>query len=153
MLTVFLGILLDGQNYLLALPDEKIAKAKMWLEVTLDHKKIKVKDVQKLMGLLNFLNKAIVLRRAFTRCMYAKISGKTKNLQLHHHIYLDKEFRADCLIWLKLLKEENLAVIYRSVLDQEELTIAQDVDFYIDSLANEKLGFGGIFGTKWFFGQ
>ena len=85
--------------------------------------------------------------------MYAKISGKTKNLQLHHHIYLDKEFRADCLIWLKLLKEENLAVIYRPVLDQEELTIAQDVDFYTDSLANEKLGFGGIFGTKWFFGQ
>ena len=66
LLTVFLGILLDGQNYLLALPDEKIAKAKMWLEVTVDHEKIKVKDVQKLTGLLNFLNKAIVLRRAFT---------------------------------------------------------------------------------------
>ena len=78
LLTVFLGILLDGQNYLLALPDEKIAKAKMWLEVAVDHEKIKVEDVQKLMGLLNFPNKAIVSRRAFTRCMYAKISGKTK---------------------------------------------------------------------------
>ena len=101
---VFLGILLDGHNHVLALPTEKIEKANVWFQVALENKKIKVKDMQKMTGLLNFMNKAIVPGRNFTRRMYNKMSGKTGCLKLHHHIYLDKEFRADCLIWLKLLQ-------------------------------------------------
>ena len=83
LVVVFLGILLDGQNHLLALPQEKIDKAVNWLQLALNNKKILVKDVERLTGLLNFLNKAIVPGLAFIRQMYPKIAGKTKRASPH----------------------------------------------------------------------
>ena len=164
LFVIFLGILLDGNNHLLALPQEKIDKAVNWLQLVLTNKKVLVKDVERLTGLLNFLNKAIVLGWAFTRCMYAKIVGKTKGLKQHHHIYLDQEFTADCIVWLKLLKgnlsgtlslslDSTPSVVYRPFLDQDKCLRAEDIGFFTDSSANATLGFGGICQQQWFYGQ
>ena len=103
---VFLGILLDGERHLLALPMEKINKAVMLLKIFLQRKKATVKEIQSLAGLLNFLHKAIYPGRAFTRRMYAKVA--TDHLKWHHHVNLDREFRNDCMIWLKFLSNEEM---------------------------------------------
>ena len=66
-LIVFLGILLDGKNMLLAVPEQKKQKAIELLQQFSKLKKVTVGQLQKLCGYLNFLNKAIFPGRAFTR--------------------------------------------------------------------------------------
>ena len=71
---VFLGTLLDGQQKLIAIPIEKIIKDINLLQWAINKKKVNIKFVQQLTGTLNFLNKAIVPGRAFTRGMYGNSS-------------------------------------------------------------------------------
>ena len=54
---VFLGILLDGWNLVLSIPDEKEIKALSMLQTFVNKKK----------GYLNFLSRAIFPGRSFTR--------------------------------------------------------------------------------------
>ena len=102
---MFLGILLDGKNHRLCLPIDKRVKALNMVQNIKGKKKATVKELQILCGVLNFLNKAIVLGHPFTRRMYAKYSKKslrTRNgtaLKQYHHVNLDVEFRNDCRVW------------------------------------------------------
>ena len=101
---IFLGILMDGYRKLLVIPEEKRCKAIYTIKTILAHKKVTVKQLQCLMGLLNFLGCAVVPGRALTRWMYTKIpqvqkkDGKVSKLKSHHHINLDQEFRNDCQV-------------------------------------------------------
>ena len=154
--TSFPGILLIGDLFLLALPNEKVNRAIYLLRCCLDKKKATVKEIQSLTGLLNFLNRAIVPGRAFTRCMYAQVSGSVERLHNHHHVSLSAEFRGDCRVWLKFLVDNQAGafVLCRPFCDLDQVISAQDLHFFMDSSANADLGFGGIFGEKeWFFGQ
>ena len=101
-LITFLGILLDGQNYLLSIPTQKRDKALNMLSYVIKKKKVTVKQVQRLAGLLNFLNKAIVPGRTFTRCLYDKMRLKDKHgnqLKSYHHINLTRGNILDCEVW------------------------------------------------------
>ena len=71
---IFLGILMDGRYFTLAVPMEKRNKVIKLLNEMVDKKKATVKQLQALCGFLNFLSKAIFPGRTFTRCMYAKFS-------------------------------------------------------------------------------
>ena len=139
---VFLGILLDGILHILAIPLEKRNKAIQLIQSFLDKKKAMVRDIQGLVGLLNFLNKAIVPGRAFTRRMYAKYANFT--LKPHHHINLDREFRSDCKTWLNFLLCKSKTTYCRPMLDKELMPKASDIGFCTDSSAAETLGFGGV---------
>ena len=152
---IFLGILMDGERRLLALPEERRVRAKKLLQWFIAKKKATVHEIQSLAGLLNFLNRAIYPGWVFTRRLYAKVQCKTNKLKSFHHVNLDREFRRDCTVWLHFLSDEQNAVNFcRPFLDMNLVTLASEVGFYTDSSANEKLGFGGIFGDKdWFFGQ
>ena len=151
---VFLGITLDGGHRVLSLPAEKCNRARQLLQVFVDRKKATVKEIQKLTGFLNFLGHAIYLGRAFTRRMYAKISNKCGKLKHYHHVSLDKEFRDDCLVWLKFLNEET-TLYCRSFIDLDVKVTAEELGLYTDSSANGTLGFGGVMLSqrKWIFGQ
>ena len=71
---VFLGILLDGRNFILAIPNEKKDRSIQLLTEFLSStkKKATVRDLQKLCGFLNFISRAVFPGRTFTRRMYAK---------------------------------------------------------------------------------
>ena len=64
---MFLGILVDGVNHCLCVPIDKQIKARNLIRWLLKGKSVTVNQLQSLAGLLNFLNKAIVPGRAFTR--------------------------------------------------------------------------------------
>ena len=72
---VFLGVLPDGRNHCLAIPEDKRIKALNQLNSAVDKKKITIREIQSLTGLLNFLSRAIMPGRAFTCRMYIKLSG------------------------------------------------------------------------------
>ena len=157
-LMVFLGILLDGRRHCLAIPEEKRVVALNLVQKFKDKKKATIKDLQRLSGYLNFLHKAVVPGRTFTRRMYAKFSGKkicNKDgipLKQYHHVNLDSEFRGDCAMWEQFLLHES--IVNRPFLDLNKTLIATQVGLYSDASANCSLGFGAIFkGKSWIFGQ
>ena len=63
---IFLGILLDRRKKILVVPEDKRREALNFLSMMINQRKAKVKDMEKLAGFLNFLNKVIFPGRAFT---------------------------------------------------------------------------------------
>ena len=155
---IFLGIMLDGKNCILAIPQEKRDKALSMLEHILISRKITVKNIQKLAGTLNFLNRAIIPGRAFTRRMYSKLTvlekGGTKRvLKDHHHITLDAEFLRDCRMWVTFLNHSNKIVLCRPFIDAMGDKSACKLGFYSDASGSlTKGGYGAYFNGRWFFG-
>ena len=165
-LTVFLGILLDGRNMLLAVPEEKRLRAvEMLTEMCRSgKKKATVAQLQKLCGLLNFLGKAIFPGTAFTRRMYNKFSqilnigGVPQNSyqykwKQHYHVCLDKEFKIDCGIWLQFLSGDLRTVANRPMVDLSTTLSSTEIGFYSDASATINCGFGAVLGTSWIRGD
>ena len=99
---VFLGMLMDGKQLLIAVPFKKSIKALSLLNWAIQKRKVTIHFVQKLTGTLNFLSRAIVPGRVFTRSMYRKLSicdKKGNPLKQHHHMWLNRQFVMDCELW------------------------------------------------------
>ena len=144
---IFLGFLIDSIHQVIAIPIEKIKKAKDSINRVLgkQSKKITLHELQKLCGFLNHLCKAILPGRAFTRRLYAYTAG---TLLPHHHIRVNPEMRGDLNMWLNFL--ETPLVYARPFMDYDNVWTPEDLDWYTDASKNTKLGFGGIFGASWF---
>ena len=99
-------MLLNGHAYIVSVLHDKVTKALILLQWAISKKKVTIKFIQQLTGTLNFLKRAIVPGRAFTRGMYAKLkltNAKGELLKQHHHIWLSKDFTQDCKVWQKFL--------------------------------------------------
>ena len=164
---VFLGILMDGEFMILAIPQEKRERAIKMLREFIIKKKATVQELQKLCGFLNFLNKAIVPGKAFMRRMYAKCSGNGKSsshkfndptnkfakLKAHHHVRLDGEFKADCKVWLEFLTDNDFRkIVNRPMIDLSLNRMSEEIRFYSDASAAENLGYGCILNKCWVYG-
>ena len=127
------------------------------LELLANRKKATVKELERLSGFLNFLNKAIVPGRVFTHRMYAKFSGealRTKSgtkLKHFHHVKLDAEFRRDCDMWKKFLLQQE--TVNRPFIDLGPKRSATVLNFYSDASASTVKGFGAIYNRSWIFGK
>ena len=80
------------------------------IKYAIDRRKVTVKFVQQLMGTLNFLSRAIMPGRAFTKGMYDKLKLKDKNgnpLKQHHHVSLVGTFIGDCMVWKNFLEMQR----------------------------------------------
>ena len=89
----FLGLLVDTINQIVAVPVEKIQKALELIDEILSKKKMTLKQLQKICGFLNFLGRAVVPGRAFTRHLYMSTKGCGETLKPHHHIRVQPEIR------------------------------------------------------------
>ena len=151
---IFLGIMLDGRKFHLSIPIEKVNKALDLLNWAIDKKKVTIKFIQRLTGTLNFLNKAIVPGRAFTRGMYTKLSTCDKNgqkLKQYHHVNLGFEFIQDCLVWKNFLTNKDIQeVVCRPFIDIDLYSDTITLNLYTDASLNSRLGCGGIFNDRWF---
>ena len=157
---VFLGILLDGSRFLLSIPLEKQRKALNLLQEITSKKRVTIKQLQTLTGYLNFLSKARVSGRTFTRRIYNKfavleINKKTgRKLKPYHHVVVDQELRFDCEVWKIFLQNFTSQAVCRPTIDiRKETYPAEQVNFFSDASANEKLGMGAVFNSKWLFRQ
>ena len=178
---IFLGILLDGKFMTMVIPEEKRIHTIDMVRTFLDRKKATVRELQTLCGYLNFLNREIILGRAFTRHMSAKYSKTiyftsvglkntkatklvkdskvldktfTNTLKAHHHVRLDQEFKLDYETWLKFLMDSNLRrVVNRPMLDIDMESNSNLIKFYSEVSKAETLGFGCIINDQWIFGQ
>ena len=78
--------------------------------------------------------------------------GNNGLLKQYHHIRVNAELKADCRMWLTFLNEET-NVFCRPFVDLNRFETSQTLNFYTDSSANEKLGFGCVYNDHWMFGQ
>lgn len=143
----FLGLLINTLNRTIAIPQDKVDKALQQIEEVIVSKKIKVIQIQKLAGLLNFLCRAIVPGRAFVRRLYYRIG----NLKQHYHIRVDREIKEDLSMWTKLLEMDQ--TVCRPFMDFSKTLQADELEFFTDaSLAKDK-GIGGWFNCSYFLGR
>lgn len=140
----FVGIQLDSLTSTASLPYDKVLKAKEVLEVFLSKKKCTLKELQSLIGLLNFACSVVLPGRPFLRRLINLTIGVK---QPFHHIRLTAEVKADLTLWLKFLNNFNGRTIF---LDEKFLS-SDTLQLYTD--ASTTRGFGGVFKNKWFFGD
>ena len=144
----FLGMLIDAENQLVAIPIEKLIKGKNMIDNVLRKKKLTLLQLQKICGFLNFLGRSLIPGRAFTRRLYSYIKI---NLKPHHHININKEMKLDFLLWQEFLGNPN--VYCRPFMDFSEILVANEINFYTDSSKNPELGFGGMFGESYMYAK
>ena len=145
-----MGVLLNGDTMTLSVPLEKRTKALKLLDWAINKRKVTIHFIQKLTGTLNFLNRAIVPGRAFTRKMYYKLKLNDKNgfqLKQYHHVYLDKEFVEDCKVWKYFLNNLVSSKLCRPFLDWEKFKTSKLLNFYSD--ASGKIGMGAVYGNHY----
>ena len=126
----FLGLLIDTIAQIICVPYEKVCKAEELISGVLlkKKKKIQIGQLQKITGFLNFLGKAIVPGRAFTRRLYhIEEKALAKNLKQHHHVNLTAEMRMDLKMWLVFLRHPS--IFSRGFMDIDRANMAREVDF------------------------
>ena len=144
---VFLGFLLDLEFQVVCLLKDKIDRALELISKILNKtsKKITLHQLQKICGFLNFMGRAIIPGRAFTRRLYSHTANP--KLKPHHHIKITTEMRLDLLMWKEFLSHQS--IFCRPFMDFSKYYSATEVDVYSDASKNPLLGMGGVCRTTW----
>ena len=148
---VFLGLLLDTVNQVVEVPIEKIEKALNLIREVIGKRSIMLKQLQKICGFFNFLGRAVIPGRAFTRQLYMFTKGSEGKLKAHHHIKMNQEIKKDLVMWQVFLEDPTCYA--RPFLDFSMSFNAEEISMFSDATKNLKLGFGGLCQNSWVFGQ
>ena len=139
---VFAGIELDTLRMEARLPLDKTTKCKTLISTFLRRKKVTLREIQSLIGLLNFACSVVVPGPAFLR----RLIDLTKGVKFpHHFIRLNKSSKADLGLWQSFLDNFNGRSFFLNDAWHDLLSL----NLYTDAAGS--LGYGGIFGSEWFF--
>ena len=141
---IFLGITLDVPNSMMVLPEEKLKKCRSLIEDALAWKSITLRELQSLLGHLNFACKVTVPGRAFLRRAYALTHGAKKPF---HHIKITSGTRSDLVMWQDFLSEYN----GKSFFLLDKVYTDQALQLYTDSA--KSIGYGAVLGCSWLYGE
>ena len=102
-----------------------------------------MRQLQSIVGLLNFACAVIIPGRAFLR--------RIINLQLklqapHHHTTLTREAKEDMQLWLTFLSNFNGKAFFM----ESKVLCSYEINLYTD--ASGSVGYGAVFGSSWFAG-
>lgn len=139
----FAGITLDSVRQEARLPEDKLQKCSVLLESFYKRRKVTLRELQSLLGLLNFTCSVIVPGRPFLRRMIDLTVGVRR---AHHRIRLSKGTKHDITVWLNFLSTFN----GRSFFHHDTWKTSSFIELYTD-VAGSK-GYGAILGQHWFFG-
>ena len=138
----FLGVELDTIKMEMRLPQDKIIELTNRLKICLDAKKVSLRDLQSLLGLLNFACQVVAPGRAFSRRL---INATCKVTKPHHRIRVSQEMREDLKVWLSFLSDYNgITVMLDNVWTSNET-----ICLFTDSAGGRDKGFGIYFQGKW----
>ena len=140
----FAGIELDTVLMEARLPQEKLDKCRHLIAGFLIRRKVTLKEIQSLTGLLNFACSVVVPGRAFLRRLIDLTIGIRDP---SFKIRLSREVKADLLVWNDFLTEFN----GRSIFLSDQWCNSHQLKLYTD--ASGALGFGAIFGNHWCYGE
>ena len=137
----YLGVILDTVNMQARLPEDKISRITEFIQSILQKKSCTRKELEQLLGHLNFASRVILPGRAFVTYLYKLMSSVKES---YHFVHLNKECKADLQMWAEFLKNWNGINLFYD----NNITTASSISLYTD--ASSTLGFGGIYKNKWF---
>jgi len=140
----FAGIELDCIKNEARLPKEKVEKSLPAIRILLGRRKVSLKELQSLIGLLNFACSVVVPGRVFFRRLINLTIGVH---QSHHLIRLTLEVKKDLRIWETFLDSFN----GKSFFLEEGWAPSDSLCFFTD--AAKSRGYGRIFGKQWAYGK
>lgn len=139
---VFLGLELDSNEMVVRIPRAKIDEVVTKILTMLAREKSTLKEMQSLIGSLNFCCRAIAIGRPFCRRLINSTCGLTKG---YHHIRVSKEIKLDLNMWLHFFTNYNGI----SVFHDRFWSSNDDIQLFTDSAGGEGLGFGIFFQGHW----
>ena len=140
----FAGIELDSVSFEARLPQDKLEKCVATISDFLTRKKVTLKEVQSLTGLLNFACSVVVPGRAFLR----RLIDLTLGIRFpNHFIRLTREVKLDLQLWQSFLTNFN----GRTFFLEDTWSSSDKLQLYTDAAG--ALGFGAVFGSKWCYGK
>ena len=140
---VFLGIELDSLNMQARLPQEKIMKYQAEVAALITEKKVTLRHLRSVIGMLQFSTSIITTGRPFLRRLYDLTMQASKPF---HKIAITTQVKADLQMWDKFLSKYNGV----SLITPHYLADSQTLHLYSDA---SKSGYGVTFKTNWFQGK
>lgn len=139
---IFLGLELDSINMTVRIPKDKMDEVVGKIRIILSKKRSTLKEMQSLIGSLNFCCRAIVAGRPFCRRLINSICGLTKPF---HHLRVTAAMKLDLHLWLWFFEHHNGISVFH---DRFWLSNA-DANLFTDSAGGQDLGFGIFFQGHW----
>ena len=140
----FAGIELDSILWEACLPLDKIEKCVSLNSEFCRRKKVTLKEIQSLVGLLNFACSVVRPGRAFLR----RLIDLTVGVHMpNHYIRLNREVKEDLNLWLSFLSNFN----GKSFFLEDTWLNSSKLNLFTD--ASGALGFGALFGSHWCYGK
>ena len=140
----FAGIELDTEKLEARLPIDKVIKCRTLLTTALGHNKMTLREIQSLIGVLNFACRVVKPGRAFLRRLINTTLGIKRP---HHLIRLNKDTKADIQLWLRFMDDFNGEALFSS----DKWLTSVKLNLYTD--ASKSLGYGALLGRQWFYGE
>lgn len=138
----FLGLDIDSVEMVVRIPASKIEEIVQKINNILSQKKCTLKQMQSLIGSLNFACRAVVPGRPFCRRLINAICGLTKP---HHHLRITAGMKEDLKLWLEFFTHFNGI----SVFHDRYWVSNEDIQLFTDSAGGANLGFGAYLAGKW----
>ena len=139
----FLGIELDSVEMVARLPENKMADLRSLLHNFRGRRSCRLRELQHLLGKLNFASRVVVPGRTFMRRLYDATRHVSKP---YHHVRLPFECQLDLHWWSHLLEGWN----GKSMFLDTQVTLASDITIETD--ASGSIGFGALCNDEWFAG-
>lgn len=137
------GILVDTVAWTMSLPQDKTTNALASLRTLYKRRSVTLKELQSLIGTLNFATKVVLPGRAFLRRLIDLTVGIHNQ---NRHIDLKSPAKADMLAWIQFLEKFNGTHLFPapdwSSPDALKLQVATSTH-----------GFATIMGQEWFRGD
>ena len=139
----FAGIELDTIRSEARLPPDKVLRCKNMLSEFLMRKKVTLRDLQSLIGLLNFTCTVVLPGRAFLRRLIDLTIGINRP---QHLVRLSRAVKSDMRVWLAFLSDINGCSFFL----HEGWKTSSTLQLYTDASGSK--GFGAVFGAHWCYG-
>ena len=138
----YLGIILDTVNMQTRLAEEKGVRITGFIQTILYKRSCTRKELEQLLGYLNFASRVKLPGRAFVTYLYRLMSYAK---EAYHYVHLNKECKADLQMWLEFLTHWNGINLFY----ENELTNASNISLHTDALST--IDFDGFFQNEWFY--
>ncbi len=137
----YLGLEIDTIQQLVRVPAVKVLALRQQINRFLGKSKLSLREIQSLVGSLNFVCRAVAPGRAFTRRLIGLTLGLRKP---HHKVRISAGAKMDLVMWLEFLGIFNGV----SPFLHRQWQSNEGIDLFTDAAAS--IGFGGYFNGKWF---
>ncbi|XP_070199530.1 uncharacterized protein [Littorina saxatilis] len=140
----FLGLIVDTVALQVRIPQDKLLELKRQVSEFLYKHKVTLRQLQSLIGKLNFACRAVVPGRAFCRRLIDATRGVKRPF---HHIRITAAMREDLKVWSSFLETHNGI----SIMLDEVWVDSSHLNLFTDAAGG--IGFGAFFGGHWACGS